>query len=249
MSATTFPRSTTPARSRCSTRRRRRRCSCAICCAPRTATSGSAVPPEFHLFLPQMRMSLDDLVGRARAAEAAGFTGMSGMDHLLPPLAPQHTMYEAMSTNMWLAAHTSTLRVGSLVLCDAFRHPAVLAREAVAIDHASGGRFELGLGSGSVGEEIDAYGIEPASARDRTTRLGEALEVLRRLWSGKMFDFKGEFFSLDGAQQLPTPLDHIPVVIGGAGPRTMELVARYADWWNCPIHRLDKLDEMRPRAG
>jgi alkanesulfonate monooxygenase SsuD/methylene tetrahydromethanopterin reductase-like flavin-dependent oxidoreductase (luciferase family) len=196
-----------------------------------------------------MRLSLDDLVGRARAAEAAGFTGMSGMDHLLPPLAPQHVMYEAMTTNMWLAAHTSTLRLGSLVLCDAFRHPAVLAREAVAIDHASGGRFELGIGSGSVEEEIDAYGIEPASARDRTTRLGESLEVLRRLWSGEPFDFHGEFFSMDGAQQLPTPLGHIPVVVGGAGPRTMDLVAEYADWWNCPVHRLDRLDAMRPRAG
>jgi alkanesulfonate monooxygenase SsuD/methylene tetrahydromethanopterin reductase-like flavin-dependent oxidoreductase (luciferase family) len=205
--------------------------------------------PEFHLFLPQMRLSLDDLVGRARAAEAAGFTGMSGMDHLLPPLAPQHPMYEAMTTNMWLAARTSTLHLGSLVLCDAFRHPAVLAREAVAIDHASGGRFELGIGSGSVDEEIDTYGIEPASPRDRTTRLGESLEVLRRLWSGEPFDFRGRFFSMEGAQQLPTPLDHIPVVVGGAGPRTMDLVAEYADWWNCPVHRLDRLDEMRPRAG
>ena len=205
--------------------------------------------PEFHLFLPQMRMSLDDLVGRARAAEAAGFAGMSGMDHLLPPLAPKHTMYEAMATNMWLAAHTSTLGLGSLVLCDPLRHPAVLAREAVAIDHASGGRFELGIGSGSVSEELDAYGIGPASARDRTSRLGETLAVLRALWSGEMFDFEGEYFSIVGAQQLPTPLEHIPVVVGGAGPRTMDLVAEYADWWNCPVHRLDRLDEMRPRAG
>lgn len=205
--------------------------------------------PEFHVFLPQMRMTLDALVERAQAAEAAGFTGMSGMDHLVPPLGLEHPMYEAMSTNMWLAAHTKRLKVGSLVLCDAFRHPAMLAREAVAIDNASGGRFELGIGSGSVAEEFATFGIGPASARDRTSRLGETLEVLRLLWSGETFSFHGEFFTINEGCQLPTPLEHIPIVVGGVGPRTMDLVAKYADWWNCPIHRLAKLDEMRPRAG
>jgi alkanesulfonate monooxygenase SsuD/methylene tetrahydromethanopterin reductase-like flavin-dependent oxidoreductase (luciferase family) len=207
------------------------------------------VTPEFHLFLPQMRMTLDAIVERARAAEAAGFTGVSGMDHLAPPLATQHTMYEAMTTNMWLAAHTERLRLGSLVLCDAFRHPAMLAREAVAIDNASGGRFELGIGSGSVEEEFVVFGVGPQSARERTRRLGETLEVLQALWSGETFSFEGEFFTMRDARQVPTPVEHIPVVVGGAGPRTMELVARFADWWNCPIHRLDRLDEMRPRAG
>ena len=204
--------------------------------------------PEFHLFLPQMRMTLDTIVDRARAAEAAGFTGMSGMDHLVPPLALEHPMYEAMTTNMWLAAQTQRLKVGSLVLCDAFRHPAMLAREAVAIDHASGGRFELGIGSGSVADEFATFGLGSTSARERTSRLGETLEVLRLLWSGETFSYEGEFFTIAEGRQLPTPLEHIPIVVGGAGPRTMDFVAKYADWWNCPIHRLDKLDEMRPRG-
>jgi alkanesulfonate monooxygenase SsuD/methylene tetrahydromethanopterin reductase-like flavin-dependent oxidoreductase (luciferase family) len=205
--------------------------------------------PEFHVFLPQMRLSLDTLVERAQAAERAGFTGMSGMDHLAPPLAFEQPMYEAMTTNMWLAANTRQLKVGSLVLCDAFRHPVMLAREAVAIDHASGGRFELGIGSGSVQDEFQTFGVGPLSARERTSRLGESLEVLRALWTGETFTFHGDYFSIEDGRQVPTPLDKIPVVVGGAGPRTMELVAKYADWWNCPIHRLDRLDEMRARAG
>src|SRR5262245_61170023 len=205
--------------------------------------------PEFHLFLPQMRLTLDALVERAQAAEAAGFVGMSGMDHLVPPLAQEHPMYEAMTANMWLAAQTDTLRLGSLVLCDAFRHPVMLAREAVAIDHASGGRFDLGIGSGSVDDEFEIFGVGPRAARDRTSRLAETLEVLKALWSGESFSFHGDFFTIEDGRQLPTPLEHIPVVIGGAGPRTMDLVAKHADWWNCPVHRLDKLDEMRPRAG
>src|SRR5215475_7743826 len=126
---------------------------------------------EFNLFLPQMRLSFDDLVARARAAEAAGFVGITGMDHLVPPLADDQPMYEAMVATTWLAAHTERLRVGSLVLCDAFRHPAVLARQAVSIDHASGGRFDLGIGWGSVPDEFATFGIGSTKPRERVDRL------------------------------------------------------------------------------
>jgi len=204
---------------------------------------------EFHLFLPQMRMSLDTLVERARAAEAAGFAGIWGMDHLAPPLAVDQPMYEAMTLNTFLATRSEALALGSLVLCDALRHPASLAREAVTLDHVSGGRFELGIGSGSVPEELVTYGVQPHAVGDRVTRLGETLDVLRALWSGEAFDYDGKFFRMEAAQQLPTPIDRIPLVIGGTGPRMMRLVAKHADWWNVPLHQLDRIEEMRPRAG
>lgn len=194
-------------------------------------------------------MSPSQLVERARAAEAAGFDGIAGMDHLAPPLAEGQPMFGAMVTNTWLAAHTSRLAIGSLVLCDVFRHPAVLAQEAVSLDHLSGGRYELGLGSGSLATEIDAFGVRPTDGRQRVRRLRETLEILGALWTGKRVDYDGEFFRLRGAQQAPTPVERIPIVIGGAGPKTMELVAAYADWWNLHVSILDKLDEMRPRAG
>ncbi len=122
--------------------------------------------PEFWLYLPQMRMTMPDMVARAERAEAAGFAGVAGMDHLAPPLAEASPMFEAMTATAWLAARTTTLRVGSLVLCDSFRHPVVLAREAVTIDHASEGRFELGMGWGSVTAEFEAFGIGSVTARD-----------------------------------------------------------------------------------
>ena len=147
--------------------------------------------PEFHLYLPQMRLTMDAMVEKARAAEAAGFTGMAGMDHLAPPLAEQHDMYEALTTNAWLLAHTDRLVQGQLVLCDAFRHPAVLARETVTLDHASGGRFELGIGWGSVVDEFTTYGVRPIPARERVARLKETLEILRGLWSGETIDYAG----------------------------------------------------------
>src|SRR5579883_2793738 len=116
---------------------------------------------EFHLFLPQMRLSFERLVNSARAAEAAGFRGMVGMDHLVPPGGETQPMYDAMIVNSWIAAHTSRLAIGSLVLCDAMRHPALLAKQAVSLDHASQGRFELGIGWGSVSEEFEVFGLDP----------------------------------------------------------------------------------------
>jgi alkanesulfonate monooxygenase SsuD/methylene tetrahydromethanopterin reductase-like flavin-dependent oxidoreductase (luciferase family) len=204
---------------------------------------------EFHVFLPQMRMPLDVMAARARTAEEVGFRGIALMDHLAPPQAESQPMYEAMVTATWLAAHTERLVIGHLVLCDALRHPAVLAREAVSIDHASNGRFELGIGWGSVPEELDVFGVglDPPPARVR--RLGETLDIVRALWSGEPVDYAGEFFTLKGARQQPVPLDHIPILIGGAGRRTMELVAAHADVWNLPAHELPRLDALRLDAG
>ena len=204
---------------------------------------------ELVLFLPQMRLSFDDLVARARAAEAAGFTGVAGMDHLWPPLAEDKPMYEAFVTNTWLAAHTERLRIGSLVLCDAFRHPAVLARQAVSLDHASGGRFELGIGWGSVADEFPVFGVGPTEPKARVQRLRETLEVVRALWAGETVDYEGEFHQLRAARQEPLPLDRIPVVIGGSGPKTLALVREFADWWNGDVRTIGKLDELRDQVG
>jgi alkanesulfonate monooxygenase SsuD/methylene tetrahydromethanopterin reductase-like flavin-dependent oxidoreductase (luciferase family) len=204
---------------------------------------------EFYLFLPQMRMEMPAIVERARAAEEAGFVGVTGMDHMAPPLAFPSPMYEAMVTSTWVAAHTSRLRIGSLVMCDAFRHPAMLAKEAVSLDHASGGRFDFGFGWGSVPDEFTTFGVGTTDPAVRVSRMKESVEIIRALWSGEPVDYDGEFFQLKGAQQAPLPLGHIPIVIGGAGRKTLELVSAHADWWNLHIGQLDKVDEMRSRAG
>ncbi len=204
---------------------------------------------EFWLYLPQMRMTMDALSQRALVAQAAGFTGIAGMDHLAPPLAESSPMFEAMTTSTWLAARTERIRVGSLVLCDSLRHPAVLAQQAVTLDHASGGRFELGLGWGSVADELAAFGVGEAEPLSRIGRLKETLEILEGLWSGESLDHHGEHFTLAGARLHPCPLSKIPITIGGADRRTLELVAAHADWWNLHVGIIDRLDEMRPLAG
>src|SRR5437899_8662538 len=154
--------------------------------------SDSSVPnTEFHLFLPQLRMTFDEIVERAQAAEEAGFTGIAFMDHLVPPGAEDRPMYEAMTTAALVAARTERLVVGHLVLCDAFRHPAVLARQAVTVDHASGGRFELGIGAGSVPGELETFGVDVGGSR--VDRLRETLEIVTALWREEAVDFEGRF--------------------------------------------------------
>src|SRR5207245_4276731 len=103
-------------------------------------------------------------------------------------------MFEAHITNAWIAAHTERLIVGNLVLCDAFRHPATLAKECVSIDHASGGRYELGIGWGSLVPEFESYGVTPTDAKARIQRMRETLEILRALWAGETLDYEGEHF-------------------------------------------------------
>jgi alkanesulfonate monooxygenase SsuD/methylene tetrahydromethanopterin reductase-like flavin-dependent oxidoreductase (luciferase family) len=209
---------------------------------------------QFYLFLPQMRLSFDRLVATAKAAEAAGFGGIVGMDHLAPPIAESQPMYEALITNTWIAAHTQRLAVGSLVMCDAFRHPAVLARQAVSLDHASGGRFELGIGAGSYPVDFINYGVSPTEPRERVQRLRETLEVLKALWSGETVDYQGTYHRLERAIQAPRPLNKIPILVGGGGPKMLALVREFADWCNLDIRHRDKLEgekleQLRAQIG
>ena len=202
---------------------------------------------EFHVFLPQIRLSPKEIAERAVSAEAAGFTGIALMDHVWAPLAEYQPAYEAIVTATWIAARTNRLKVGHLVLCDALRHPAVLAKQAVTLDHASGGRFELGLGWGSVPAELDAIGVGD-TPQGRVARLGESLEILRQALAGEPLEFSGKYLAVRGPPLQPLPLDRIPILIGGAGPRTLDL-AGFADWWNLPTYALDRLEHVRDKVG
>jgi alkanesulfonate monooxygenase SsuD/methylene tetrahydromethanopterin reductase-like flavin-dependent oxidoreductase (luciferase family) len=167
------------------------------------------------------------------------------MDHLYPPMLPTLPAFEAWTTATALAAVTTRVRIGHLVLCNGFRHPALLAKMAITLDHASGGRLDLGLGSGSYAPEFAAYGLDFPSARERAERLGEALEVITRLFAEERSSFAGRYYALHEAPSLPRPLQRPrpPIHVGGAGERhTLPLVARHADVWNCPTYALGALE-------
>jgi alkanesulfonate monooxygenase SsuD/methylene tetrahydromethanopterin reductase-like flavin-dependent oxidoreductase (luciferase family) len=193
---------------------------------------------EWFLFLPQVRLEITEIVERAQAAEASGFDGIAFIDHLEAPGAPHQGIWEATTVATWVASRTERLRIGHLVLCDAFRHPAVLAKQAVTLAAASEGRFELGLGWGSWPREFARFDIDGGDdAPARVARLDRSLALIRQYWGD------GEL-----AQQ-PAPAYPIPLVLGGTGRKTMDLVRRYADWWNVPSHQLDRLSRLRPNGG
>ncbi len=205
----------------------------------------------FGLFLPQIAMSFDVILERATAAEAAGFDSVWFMDHLAAPGALERDTLEGWTLAAAVAARTSRIRVGHLVTCDPFRHPAVLAKMAATLDVVSGGRLELGLGWGSVEEELTRFGVTAGPPSRRAARLRETLEVLDLMFSGEPFDYEGEHVRLAGAIGRPVPVQgHVPVHLGGAGPRlTMPLVREHADWWNCPSYGVERLAALRPLAG
>lgn len=196
---------------------------------------------EWYLFLPQVRLSAADIAERARHAEASGFDGMAFIDHLEAPGLPDESIWEAMGIATWVAAKTERLRIGHLVLCDAFRHPAVLAKQAVTLSAASDGRFELGLGAGSWPAEFTRFDVGQQDPVARVEQLERHLALIRQYW--------GDDEQAGKAAQAPRRSHPIPLVLGGTGRRMMELVRRYADWWNLPANHIDKLPKLAPAAG
>jgi alkanesulfonate monooxygenase SsuD/methylene tetrahydromethanopterin reductase-like flavin-dependent oxidoreductase (luciferase family) len=209
------------------------------------------VSVAFGLFLPQLRMDLATIETKVRVAEDAGFHSVWLMDHLAPPGLSGVDCFEGWTLASVLAARTERIRLGHMVLADPFRQPAVLAKMASTLDVLSNGRLELGIGWGSVTEELATYGITDAAPAARAERLGETLEVLELLFTGESVTYTGRHHRLTGAVCRPRPVaGRIPIHIGGAGPKlTMPLVARLADWWNCPSYAADRLAELRPLAG
>ncbi|WP_068278556.1 LLM class flavin-dependent oxidoreductase [Aldersonia kunmingensis] len=206
---------------------------------------------QFGVFVPQIRIDLAGMRARAVAAEDAGFDSFWLADHLYSPGTRPVDVLESWTLLTALAGATSNVRLGHMVACNPFRHPAVMAKTAATLDQVSGGRFELGIGWGSVEPEFETFGIPVGSRRERAEQLGETLEIFRAMCTGEVFDYSGKHFQLRGAYGLPVPVqERIPVHIGGGGAQlTMPLVAQHADWWNCVGYARDRFDELAALRG
>lgn len=210
---------------------------------------------------PQLGASHADLLAAATATRDGGFSAFFRSDHLLTMGGDGLPGPSESLVNLGaLAAQIPDLRFGTLVASATFRHPAMLAIAAAQVDDISGGRLELGLGSGWYEAEHRAYGIDfGASFGERFDRLTEQLEILTGLWStpiGETFSHAGEHYTLDGAPGLPKPVQtgpdgtpKVPIIIGGGGPkRTPALVARFADEYNSGFVDLDETLERFDRV-
>lgn len=161
----------------------------------------------------------------ARRAEDLGYSTLLVSDHVLyPQLGPLAAMATA-------AAVTERLRVGTLVLANDFRHPAVLAKELATIDVLSGGRLEIGIGAGWAADDYRQLGLPYDTPAVRIERLGEALTVLKGLLSATPFSFSGAHYTVEAMSGSPVPVQrpHPPLLVGGGGPRMLALAGREAD--------------------
>lgn len=143
-------------------------------------------------------------------------------------------MFEAWTLLAGLALVTRRARIGILVSSNTFRHPALLAKQAVTVDHLSQGRLELGIGAGWFVDEHEAFGLDFPETRELVDRYAEAVALIDRYLTHDESSFDGAHYRLDGAFNRPAPVQHPrpPLVMGAHGPRMLKLVARYADTWN-----------------
>ncbi len=172
---------------------------------------------------------------RWRAIETLGFDSAWLFDHFMTTSkVPDHTYLEAWTALAALAMVTSRVGLGILVSGNTYRPPALLAKEAVTVDHISNGRLTIGLGAGWHEPEHRAYGFFFPSPVERVARFEESLQVIRALLTEERATFAGRYYQLEDAPFEPKPVrpTGIPIVVGTSGERMLRLVARYADSWN-----------------
>lgn len=186
-------------------------------------------------------MSLSDGTGRVPSwpevlafterAEALGLQSVWVSDHFVssPPGRPVEGIHEGWTILSALAASTSRVELGSLVMCASFRNPALLAKMAATADAVSGGRLILGLGAGWNDPEYEAFGYP---TDHRVDRFEEALQIIGPLLRGESVAFAGRYQQVRDAMLLPPPDRPIPILVAAKGPRMLRLTARYADAWN-----------------
>src|SRR5919206_5175350 len=176
----------------------------------------------------QEGVTWDDWVAIAEACEVNGVEALFRSDHYISSSDESRPALDAWTTVSALAAHTTTLQLGTLVSPATFRHPSVLARSAATADEVSGGRVTLGLGAGWMEREHDAYGFDFATTRERVARFGEQLEIVHELLRKDRVDFDGEYYELKDAPGLNRPQQRI-LVGGSAKPGTAEPAVKFAD--------------------
>jgi F420-dependent oxidoreductase-like protein len=183
-----------------------------------------------------------------RIADEAGFDHCWCMDHFATlGSRDDGPIFEAWALLAAMAAATSRTRVGCAVTGNTYRHPAVLAKAAVTVDHLSGGRLEFGIGAGWAENEHTMLGLPFGTAGDRADRLDEACQVIRSLWTQERTSFVGQHYQLTGAVAEPKPVQqpHPPIWIGGAGRRrTLRIAAQYASVWNAPGGSPEEVAEL-----
>jgi F420-dependent oxidoreductase-like protein len=202
---------------------------------------------QFGLFVPQgWRMDLlgiadpveayETMARVALEAEALGYHSVWLFDHFhTVPTPTQEVTFECWTSTAALARDTRRIRIGQMVTCNGYRHPALLAKMASTVDVLSHGRLDFGIGAGWYEHEYRAYGYDYSHVSERLRALREAVQVILAMWTQEEASFEGSYYQVRGAINQPKGVQHphIPLLIGGSGEQvTLKLVAQYADACN-----------------
>lgn len=179
-------------------------------------------------------MPWETTLERWKYFETLGFDSLWDCDHFQQPSRPNGPYFEGWTLLAALAAEVPRVRLGCLVSCNTFRHPALLAKMATTVDHITGGRLEVGLGAGWYVPEHDAFGIAFPSTPELVARYREAVQVVDLLLKQDVTSFDGEYYQLKEASFRPGPIQkpRPPLTLGAHGPKMLRVVAEYADRWN-----------------
>ena len=199
-----------------------------------------------------MGMTYTELVGAAKWAESAGLDVFARADHVFSSQETPHVT-ETFTSLAGLALETDSIELCVMVAPITFRHPAIIAKSAATIDEMSGGRFRLGLGTGWMELEHDAFGIELWPLKERFDRLEETLGYLRAAFAEGAEGFKGKYYNLDQIDVRPKRTGDLPIVVGGSGPtKTPRLAGTYGDEFNIgikdPATLEDRIGKVRAAA-
>lgn len=211
---------------------------------------------KFGLFAPQVGVPFSMIQERAQLADRLGFHSIWFVDHMWSRGMPDLDHLEAWTVMAAVAVVTERLHIGTLVVCNSYRNPALVAKMASSLDNVSNGRLLLGMGAGWMDEEYRAYGYPFPSPRVRIEQLEEALAIIKLMFLEPRASFQGKYYAVDDAVNNPKPVQkpYPPILIGGAGEkRLLRVVAEHANIWNCPnnvAHELErKLDVLRQHCG
>ena len=200
---------------------------------------GIVIPQGWRIDLPQLssadqfQYSKDIVI----AAERNGFDSIYAYDHFIPHYRYPSTgnFFECFTLLSAISAYTKKMKIGQIVTCNSYRHPALLAKMVATLDVITNGRSELGIGAGWYEEEYNSYGYHYFSDIIRISQLEESIQIIRKLWMQKIANFHGKYYSLDGAICFPKPIQkpHPTVMVGGSGEKyLLKVVAKYADRYN-----------------
>lgn len=200
---------------------------------------------DFGVMLRQQKIDFSRIKDTAQFCDDLGYHSVWFYDHILGMGGTEVDIYEAWTLMSAISAVTKKIKLGTMVLCNSFRPPALLAKMGATLDVISNGRLDFAIGAGWFEPEYSAYGYEFPDTKTRIEQLSESVQIIRKMWTEEEPNFKGRYYEIKQAYCNPKPIqDPYPLIsIGGSGESyLLRTVAEYADEWNCPATSAEEFD-------